>query len=459
MFFILICIGISGFLWTHNLLFSNLPVLVLAYGLVFWGTGLVRHFDMGPGNIFFQLACFVRYFIWPILFSLSDQTFAGVTASAGRQFYSAAIWYMLYEMIIVAIGYMLIVRYYQKKQLKQLPLPEKTQYNYASGWVKLSFMLIIPGILAIVLYPAVLLNYTFFLANWSVEDLDTSSFSQSVALVVDYARIIIPIAAIIYYGRKYRNNPNASYLILPLILVLFSCMFFTKTSRNSIIIPAVAYLFLLSKVFWQQRKKILWVSVSFILLALAFTTLNKSLSGNANRLSLNWGTEYISTYVMGPKEIAIGFVTDELYHPAITIRTFLNDLFANVPLLNKFVDSMDRTGQYYNRACYSMYSLDYGGGGYIIPSSIQGLLYLGLYLGPLLTLVNVFIFCWADYRFKQSSNLLTDFFLIYISAFTGMFFSVNIFIITTRVIVWLLPIVLITRLNAVRITTQARSFS
>lgn len=458
LFFIIICIAISVFMWATNLLFSNLPVLILAYGVIFWGTGLVRHSTFGPGNIFFQLACFGRYFVWPLLFLLSDQTFAGVTASAGRQFYTIAIWYMLYEMIIVAIGYALIMHYFRKKLLKQLPSTQ-AGYNFASGWGKLSLLLIIPGIVAIILYPSVLTNYTFFLSNWSVEDFDASAFTQSVALVVDYARIIIPIAAIIYFGRKYKNNPDPGYLLLPVFLVLISCMFFTKTSRNSIIIPAVAYLFLLSQVFWLQRKKILWVALGFILLALAFTTVNKSLSGKTEHLSLNWVVEYVSSYVMGPKEIAIGFLADEIYHPSITVSTFVNDLFSNVPLLNKYVNPMNRTGQYYNFACYSMYSSEFSGGGYIIPSAIQGLMYFGLYFGPLLTLVNLIIFCWADYRFKTNTNLLVGFFLIYISAYTGLFYSVNINLISTRVIVWLLPVLIISRLNAVRLTKPVQSFS
>ena len=159
-------------------------------------------------------------------------------------------------------------------------------------------------------------------------------------------------------------------------------MFYTNTSRNSILIPGLAFLFLIINVFPKRKKGLLIIIGGSIFVTVASMTIYKSFySGGVNLTVL---TNYISTYVLGPKEIAIGFEAIIDYGSNVTISTFFNDMFGNVPIISGLTDSTNRTGQFYNYAYYAGRIVS--GGGYIIPSYIQGAFYIGKLLAPIFTL-------------------------------------------------------------------------
>ena len=414
---------------------SILPCLTIGlfFFLHFIFPGNIFYFTKTPGNIGFTLLCVCRYLLIPILMMAVpyDESIVGQTVAAGH--YKAAWILYIYELVVIEIVYFIAVRIIRKREKKDAG--GLLSYVDPRALVVVILLLFGAGAAIILINPSILSRYHFALSR---SEIVTDDFTTSSALFVllEYVRILIPILIAAFY--QYRGKGNNWILIIAPIL--FTLLFYTSTSRNSIFIPGVAYMFMLIKAFPKYAKRIFVILSSVIGSIVLIMTMYKSFYGGKLSNDVMTLSNYLSTYVMGPKELAIGFATNATYSGNITFRTLINDLINNFPILSRFSDVNNITGQYYN---WTYYSYEFSGGGFIIPAVIQGLLHFGYALSPLFVAIKIVLMVKFDSLYK-SADTISSFFYARAAAYLGLFIGTNISLNINMLAVWILvPITVI----------------
>ncbi|MBO4864813.1 MAG: hypothetical protein J5517_10630 [Eubacterium sp.] len=102
---------------------------------------------------------------------------------------------------------------------------------------------------------------------------------------------------------------------------------------------------------------------------------------------------------------------------SLSITAIFPDLINNMPIFNHYIDHSMTTVYQYNGYIGRLFG---GTGDQIIPLVGQSIIYFGYIFGPLLTILSIIAFRWADYRFKTCYSYRQ-----YVYAFLAAWFSVE----------------------------------
>lgn len=396
-----------------------LPATYVLVFILFWRIRIDRQLFRSKGDFLFKTAVTIRYIIIPVLIIVNGNVHYGFGSYVGIEKYDKAILYMAYEMIIVGFIYFLLGR--RKKEGISL-LHRITQNNN----VFLYKILIIVGICFLVI-PEIRNRYTFFASKIEMTSRQiVSAYNESYNIlfyVTNYAKIAIPIVVLVHYYKKYLKNQKTHYVLLSIFGTILPNLFYIAISRNSIFFPMLASFFTMLAIFRQHKKLIFSIYGTGIISVIGVMTWLKSFLQSPN-MSLDWVTNYLSIYFLGPKEYAIGLSSIETYSTDTTFYTFINDLIGNIPGLSGFANLFDRTSQYYNWEYYGGALME-AGGGYIVPSSIQGAFHFGYLIGPILVIIALFTIRWSDgvTNNKKFINISTIYIANYTMSYAALFYA------------------------------------
>lgn len=395
-----------------------LPFTYAIVFIIFWRFRSGKQLFSSMGDFLFKIAVTIRYLIIPVLITVNGSVHYGFGSYVGVEKYDSAILYMAYELIIVSLVYYLLER--RKKVVLSFSNGITQENN-----IFLYKILIVVG-MGLLIIPEVRNRYTFFASDIVRTSREiVSAYDGSYNLLfylTNYAKIAIPIVILVYFNRKYLKKPRTIYVVLSIIGTMLPNFFYIATSRNSIFLPLLASFFTMLAIFYKHKKMIYTIYGAGIISIIGMMTWLKSLVGSSN-VSLDWLTNYLSIYFLGPKEYAIGLASIETYGGNTTFYTFINDLIGNIPGISGFADLLDRTSQYFNWAYYGGSHIGLGGG-YIVPSSIQGAFHFGYLLGPLMVLIALYTIRWSErLTNKYAKNISTVYIANYAMSAAAFFYA------------------------------------
>lgn len=359
-----------------------------------------------------------------------------------------------FEMIAIYIA-MIIYKNHRKNEYDAMSGYEE-EYEYNNG--KTNFKLGTAAIIVLVIGGILVLRYRFYLERYfslsGTKAFDTD-ISGVIGLLVSAFFVLIYIIALRYI--KYLPiNANLLKILLSLIISVFfvngASVTGSNVSRwNMIICAYIAYLFI--NRYYPGYKKFLLVIflgvIVFTVIAGSMMKFENSWNGGYDTVSETFSsiTSYdtLNAYFSGPKNMdtALELKYSLKKENIPVISTFISDLFANFPLLNKYLSVREmQSNVMFNRFFYgSTIATDQ-----ILPFSVQMYIYLGpLFIVPIIILVYVSLLL-SD-KLKQEQNFLNIYCLTYIVISFGLLNCINFTIMVQHIWIYVLPIALISLFN------------
>lgn len=342
-----------------------------------------KNFTAGPGLSIALLVMIIRYIIGPYFLSVSTSSFFS------NKIESYTLGIMILEMFVILITI--------RKFAKETNENNKFKINEFSYLLPILFMLI--SILWSIKDPIPISRYNFILSG--ADELiktDLTDSEKGLPRLLNYTHYLLIISLFYFFYKLYVRKYNNKYFILGMIIVLALGSFYIDSSRNSMLIPILAILFISIKGYPQFAKKI-FISISLILvLSMSLLSVMKFFNSNTiERELVNVETTagYLNSYFGGFLEVYLALENSDAIKMKMDDRTFFNEVFVATPFVNRFVNQENRTTVFYNQTAYQ--------GSHIIPTIGQGYVYLGFFLSWLFSLfVFRLIFIFDNLYFKSN---------------------------------------------------------
>lgn len=372
--------------------------LIVLYLFIYWGKiGLYKYLD-STCAFFIAFLTFVRYLIIPLLIILDNEymTYSPLGLGMNENYFYKGFYLTVWELLLFGL-------FINRK------LPKWYYNNTNNAYIKWSkthfttWIILITGLLGLLyINPSILQDYSFVINlkpdETIAQEYIPKGLTETISTIASRVlKIVIPIPIVsLFYKRYNQNHSIANFYISIIVLAFFYAFIIEGNSRNTIIIPAVAVLFILLRLYPQYRKTILSTLVTVILLIAILSLIWKSFAGDfstAKESSFSYWISYIESYFAGfsnmGKAVSAYQNSDIFMNPIIAF----NDLARNVPFLNSLVDNTN-TASYY-------YVMTWGRSDQVIPATGNGLFYFSYILAPV---VSMMILCLGHYFEKRMHN-------------------------------------------------------
>lgn len=394
--------------------------LIMLYLLIYWGKiGLYKYLN-STCVFFIAFLTFVRYLIIPLLIILDNEymTYSPLGLGMNENYFYKGFYLTVWELLLFGlfINWKLPKWYYNNTNNAYI----KWSKTHFATWIILIFGLL--GLLSI--NPSILQDYSFVI-NLKPDDTIAQEYipkglTETISTIASRVlKIVIPIPIVSLFYKKYHQNHSiANFYISIIVLAFFYAFIIEGNSRNTIIIPAVAVLFILLRFYPQYKKTTLSALLTVILLIAILSLVWKSFAGDfstAKESSFSYWISYIESYFAGisnmGKAVAAYQNSDIFINPIIAF----NDLARSVPFLNSLVDNSN-TASYY-------FVMTWGRSDQVIPATGNGLFYFSFILAPVVSMI---ILCFGHY-FEKCMHKSTSVPEYMIYCYSSIVISYNMF--------------------------------
>lgn len=411
--------------------FWILPFLYFIIEFLFQGDK--KKIRLSYGIIAFEVIAFLRYVLVPLSYYFSNSN----TNLFFQEKNFLIITLMSLEFIICKI-----IIHFKLKNHKKMEIEK-----YDLNWLLVLFSIII-YLGLIVLYPQ--LSRRIYMINTK----DIIDISTTAVIAYNFSSIIINLFIIKVFHDSKKNSG-----ILKVILVLMSTIFFSintsintdgNISRWSLIISLITCLILIYYAFKEERKMIKMfsiISVVVLLLLGTFFKFNKttiqatSFSDFDAQKVINDNLDFkiLDAYFAGPYQVKTAIKTSELHGDSITSKTFINDIFANFPIINHSINRENIISYYYNNTYYgNNISRDK-----ICPMIGHGYVYFGILFSSIFSILSIYVCIIICNKMEGKKSLFEAYVLIFSSIYLGIFMCVNMNILFQTIWIKILPLVII----------------
>ena len=348
---------------------------------------------------------FVRYALIPLLIMFDDgyMSYKPLDIRANGDFFVSGALLTIWEMFLCGIYiYNRFPQWYFKRGTSA-PLQLKTPSGI---WVMLIFLF---GSLIIV-DTSILDNFAFVVGlkpdDSVFEEAVHLSLTETIATIgARVVKIILPIPLLcVLYKNFQRNHSFFSYLIGMIVLLFLYGFIIEGNSRNSIIIPAVASIFILFKLFPSYTKSTLLILLPSIAIVIVLSSVWKSFSGDyliVSDKSFSYWISYVESYFagisnMGKAVYSYQHTTDVFFNPSIAV----NDMCQTIPFINVLFDANNTSVHYFHMA--------WGRTDQVIPATGNGLFYFSYVFAPCVSMVFIKLSHYFD-KLKEKATSLPEF--------------------------------------------------
>ena len=253
-----------------------------------------------------------------------------------------------------------------------------------------------------------LITFVFFARGLGIYDLFFKEINTSerdgdiinlnvlfIRQIVDSGILFTYLLIAYHYSKKYESNQKSLYFKYVLLISLLFLSIITGERRTSILYKAFAITCILIDIFPTQKKKVLKYVITTSLVVLCMMTIYKSYNAylydsywvalNSKSNSEALGGEVLDSYFFGLNTIYknIEFINSASLSLSNLFFDFFRSIFGVHFLLKDFGFT---TTQLYNLSIYSGEQTS----GFLFSSISYGYAYLGLFLAPLIPLMNVY---------------------------------------------------------------------
>lgn len=400
-------------------------LLPFFYGLLF--LILPNLWNYSKGNIgmsILNIVIFTRYVVAPFFNALSINmpNIRGVIPSTNGMHYGLII------MIIELFTTFFIVQIFARRMYNVNDYRTNSFQSFKpfkSKFVLYSILSLSIGLL--IVFPQIRERYNFFIVTDTISKISLDlPFSGFIILIADLFFIVFPIVMLDFFKKKYENNKRFRYVFYSLISILPSITFFKGTSRFSVIIPTVAFLVILIKLYPKYKNRLI-TSIGIVLLIVFLSvTLYKQFgyvqgkefeaSLDVNEVSYNF-----DAYMSGPDNMGRVVDLEQTHGTNITSETLKNDILNNVAILSTFADSNDTTSSWFNYHLYGHTRT----ADQIVPLSGQSYLHFGPIGTPLFLIITLIIMMYFDSRIRHENRIEYVYLYVYITMYSSMAMMVS----------------------------------
>lgn len=417
----------------------------LLYGLfMFIFPAMSKHMKGNIGLTVFNYILFVRYSLAPLIRALAIDDNFNSQYQASVQGLEIGIWIMIFELLFSFV----VVQIFAK----HLYIEKSTQtVNYNPIKSKLVIILItLIGFAFILIFPTVIDRYNFFVITSDVEQLSQMTNINSIVLIiVDLLLVIIPVLMLNYFKTKHLKNPSFRYLLYSLISIIPFMLIFKGSSRISIVVPTIAWLVILLKLYPMYKKFIATSVLSIVVIVFTSITLYKQFDYTLQDKSIAEPITYpllslnLNAYFSGPDNMGLAVDLKDSYGEYINLTTLKNDLTYNVAGLSQFADKSNTSTGWFNTYIYGRWaSVDQ-----IIPLSGQGFLYFGFIGSTLFLIVTLILMMFFDNKIRQENRIEFVYIYVYLVVHMAMAMMISLGSIYSLFINLMLPVLIIFKLN------------
>lgn len=393
-------------------------IIPLTFGIIYsFFKGITRYCNY-PGMFFLNIVMIFRYVVTPLISSIGAYNiWRGVVPNSLD--ISLSILLMLYELIMISFTINIFGnRFYKSNEQKVLNTVE-------NGSISIIYLIIVIAVIAIIfVHPNVLQEYIFII-NFE----ETKLLTEDIPLIglwrtlVEFVRLLFIVTVLTKCKKAYDKERNSKYIVISMLTIMMNMCFSSGLSRWSVVVPGFILIFILTKLYPNHRAKIVFSTGFIFFFILATISAKKFISVEAtilgfNETNIGWWADALQMYFSGPKNIAIGSDTKDILDKLLaysSLEIFLNDMFSNVAVLNKFTDDSIKSVFYFNRMYYGQIGVE----DQIIPMLSQSSIYFGFLFSPLLSCISIMMMMWCDFKAKGCNDIMK----FYIFTFAAINFS------------------------------------
>lgn len=409
----------------------------------------------------------IRYVALPYIACLGNYSSTlGVKPSGNLVFYGIIL--TLMEMVTIFFVSTLLIKNLNKKNWTDYMLQNSNEINGMEqnkitsteqlNSTLIYKFLILMAILIIVLFPEVISDYRFIFGKGNYVETISITFPGAglFRTIIIFAQYIAVLLIINYSYKKYLERPRFKYVIYSISSVLINMTITSNLSRFTILVPAIAFTYLLITLFQKEKNKIAFILFGGLFVGLTFLSVIKFFGqgrGNiGNAVNYAWWANTFQAYFAGPKNIAIAIRTKELVkniYGVFPVKLLFTDLFSNVAVINKLVETDVNSIKLFNYSYYgSTIAVDQ-----IVPLIGTGYFYFGFIFSPLWTAICVSILFWLDEKVLKSKCIDQRFLFSYVSIYFGLATILNtstIFSIIFNTLILLLAVMIVNKYIVLR---------
>ena len=376
-------------------------LIIILYYFIYWGKIEIYKYLNSICGFFVFFLTFVRYFIIPLLIIFDDgyMSFKPMGIIANELFFINGSLITIWEMILCGWYISLSFPKWFSQKVYNEPIKFKTP---VLTWT--FFLLVFSSL--IIVHPSVLSNYSLVFNlkpdDSVLEETISLSTTETIAMIgVRVSKIILPIPLLCVLYRNYQHNNSLLSYLIGLFVVVFCYGFIIEgNSRNSIVIPAVAAIFILSKLFPKYTRSMLILIIPSILLVIILSTVWKSFSGDkqlAYDNSFSAWISYIEAYFAGISNMGKAIYAYQQYDYLLNPVMAFHDICKNIPFVNVLTDTK-ATSSYYFQSVW-------GRTDQVIPATGNGLFYFGYIFAPCVSILFIRLSHYFDSLKDHASSL------------------------------------------------------
>ena len=389
----------------------------------------------------FEIAAFIKYFLIPLLILLDEEYIFVRGPVPSDKSLELAVKITIYEMMLIYF-----LRYiYIKKKLKNIRLTCSSGFRYEIA--SLLPVITIIGFVLLLLFPDLMLPKLYIFGE---KDAENEQMVATFSILVSLWKKLFYILSIIYVYKKFQCSiySKRKSVLYSFFLFFLIILFTLSSSRWSVLFMSISTFMVLASLYGKIIKRIAFTVFPLLISVLVLITLYKfqdkfdalgevSIQSFAIILA-----SQLQAYFSGVSLIAqsIDMSTNAIFANGFTYNVLLNDFAGSVPILNKFINPMERTNIYFNQYVIALHTEWFT---QIIPSSGIGYIYFGFWLSPLFTVLFNITGLHFERKCFETNDIFDKFIFIFISLWCSLSICFNTQIPFGNIITGILPLYII----------------
>lgn len=362
---------------------------------------------------------FFKYVIVPFLVFGSTNVQNYLIAVPSSSAFNFSIGLMVWEMVAIFSTVWFFSRVFYSSNLVK---KDSGIVYYNSTVVLICFSLI--GMAVLVVIPGMADRYNFF---WSPQAFEVERTDIPLrglfSIITDLVLIVIPCLFLNYFRKKYDKNKKVRWYIFSLFALLPFVLIFKGSSRFSVLVPTLAWLIVMIRLFPQYKKPTAgWLTVLMVTVFVVITMLKQFGLGSDRYVdsSLEFGWDWLAyngnAYFSGVYNVANSLEAYWFFENKFGISSFFSDNLNNLAVLSSLADSSNTSAAWFN---YYMYGVT-GKVDQIVPMLSQGYFYFGLIGAPIYLCLSTFLVMFFDRKVVMERRVEFIYIYVYMVVYLAM---------------------------------------
>ncbi|MBD8004259.1 hypothetical protein [Bacillus norwichensis] len=425
------------------------PLVPLVFGVsYFFNTRMSKHIFNNIGLLGLNITMIIRYLVTP-LFMWYEGYYVHLGASLNSHEYKIATFLMLLEIIVIMFVFRLFSEKYYEGINRDSTFNKSLKINTNHIFITSLFLMF--SLLIIIRFPALLDRYSFVFtaSEFTKSDLNIP-FGSLLMTIAQFGLLLFALSILNFLYHRYLIKGAKSLIYISMFVVILTSSFIVGTSRFSIVVPMVAGMYLITRLYPSHKKNIyifFGIVISFLVL---LTTLIKQFGlnlltkvNNSTNTGLDTVSSNLQLYFSGIHNVAVSVKARDLFKDSIDFSTIYSDLFSSVALLSEKFHSNFGGMRMFNYSFYNhTNSTDQ-----ILPMIGQGYLYFGFVFSPILVILFMWLMMFFDKKSREANTVFEVYIFAYASVRLGLFMMGNAINLTSFMINTVLLLLIIIRLN------------